>query len=93
MSQVFGRGADGDVEISVPEMAHRKFSGDSTGLKGSGTFDFEVVGRRGGTVKIKLENLTFSTENKADKSYRDLVGQNVAPAGLNDDLDDGTDVV
>ena len=83
-----------DVEIEVPSGMARGFKDAAPGLAGTGEFSFEVVGEgKGGMVRVKLSDLSFKTENKADKAYLDMVGENKAPAGLDDDYeDDGTDV-
>lgn len=84
-----------DVEVVVPaSLVVRR--GPTEGVAGKGSFSFRVVGEAGGgNVRVSLFHLGFETENRADKTYRDMVGENKAPEGLEDDLDDddGTDVV
>lgn len=84
-----------DVEIEVLASLARGLKDAAPGLSGTGEFSFEFAGEgKGGMVRLKLSDLVFKTENRADKSYRDMVGENKAPAGLDDDYeDDGTDVV
>lgn len=85
---------DGDIEIIYPAGPVAGFRGESKGLKGTGTFSFEVLAiDENGKVLVRLSDLSFKTESKADKTYREMVGENEAPAGLDDaDEDDGTDV-
>lgn len=86
---------DGDLETLYPAMAVGKFRGESKGLKGTGTFSFEVLdGEKGGQVLLRLSEMAFKTENKADQSYKEMVGVNGDPAARDDgDEDDGTDIV
>lgn len=78
---------DGEVEIKYPA-AKGAFRGESVGVKGKGTFEFEVVGGESeGMVVLRLRGLTFETENRADKAYRAMVGVKPSPDEDSDDSD------
>ncbi len=92
-----GRGGF-SVDIWMPHMVFPKTktleNGETeTGAAGKGSFRFEVMSqRKGGNVLVHLTGVSFEFENKADKTYRDLVGENAAPKTMVDDYDDDTDV-
>lgn len=87
---------DGDaLEARFPAMMARAFRGESQGLSGIGAFSFKVLeNEKDGKVLVRLEDISFKTENRADKTYREMVGENAKPKGFedDDDEDDGTDV-
>ncbi len=79
---------DEDVVIQVPAAPRLR-----QGTKGTGTFSFEALETVGSLVRLKLSGLSYKTESKADVTYRDMIGVNEAPGGMEDEEDDETDVV
>ena len=97
---VFGSGQGGfSVDIWMPHMVFprtrkREEGGTGKGSTGSGSFKFEVSDQtNGGNVLVHLIGVLFEFENKADKSYRDLIGENTNPKAQVENEDDGIDVV
>lgn len=68
----------------------------SDGWQGTGTFTFRVVkrGEVAGRVTLELTDVSVQTENRADKSLKNMLARNEQPGEAETpDDDDGTDVV
>lgn len=77
-----------------PTMVFRSFAEDSKGMSGTGTFDFKVIeSEKDGKVLVLLKDISFKTENMADRTYKDLIGENANPKAQVENEDDGIDVV
>lgn len=78
--------------VYFPAMEFRAFAGESKGMSGTGSFAFQVIeNERKGRVLVLLKDVSFKTENRADKAYRELIGENAAPKAQVFE-DDDTDI-
>ncbi len=76
-----------------PTMVFRSFAEDSKGMSGTGSFAFKVLAsEKDGQVLVLLQDVSFKTENMADRTYKDLIGENANPKAQVDSDDDDTDV-
>lgn len=94
---IYGEGEKSGVHglaAYFPTMVFRSFAEDSKGMSGTGTFDFKVMeSEKDGKVLVLLKDISFKTENMADRTYKDLIGENANPkTQVDNEDDDGTDV-
>jgi hypothetical protein len=78
-----------------PTVIFRSFAGESKGMSGTGSFSFKVLENekdKNGDVLVLLSDISFKTENMADRTYKDLIGENANPKRQVDSEDDDTDV-
>lgn len=87
-------GAIHGLAAYFPTVIFRSFAGDSKGMSGTGSFSFRVIENekdKNGNVLVLLSDISFKTENAADRAYKDLIGENAKPKRQADE-DDDTDV-
>ena len=93
---VYGEGEKSGVHglaAYFPTMVFRSFAEDSKGMSGTGNFAFKVLeSEKDGKVLVLLQDISFKTENMADRAYKDLIGENANPKAQVDNEDDDTDV-
>jgi hypothetical protein len=93
---IYGEGKNTGVNALAayfPTMVFRSFAEDSKGMSGTGSFAFKVLAsEKDGQVLVLLQDVSFKTENMADRTYKDLIGENANPKAQVDSDDDDTDV-
>lgn len=93
---VYGEGKNTGVNglaAYFPAMVFRSFANDSKGMGGTGSFAFKVMeSEKDGKVLVLLQDVSFKTENMADRTFKDLIGENANPKRQVDGEDDDTDV-
>lgn len=93
---IYGEGRNSGIyglAAYFPTMVFRSFGEESQGMSGTGSFAFKVIeSEKDGKVLILLQDLSFKTENMADRTYKDLIGENANPKAQVDNEDDDTDV-
>ncbi len=93
---IYGEGKNTGVNALAayfPTMVFRSFVEDSKGMSGTGSFAFKVLAsEKDGQVLVLLQDVSFKTENMADRTYKDLIGENANPKAQVDSDDDDTDV-
>lgn len=93
---IYGEGEKSGVHglaAYFPTMVFRSFANDSKGMGGTGSFAFKVMeSEKDGKVLVLLQDVSFKTENMADRTFKDLIGENANPKRQVDSEDDDTDV-